>query len=216
MKERIYTIPLSEVLIPGAGCPFCHLAAKAEPALLRVYLEGLLVDVGWRGRVLDEWLCRRHLAGMQTETRRLGGAIVVQALLRQALADLSRDGDAPLPAWGSSCLACRDVHRTLLQHAGAFLHTWATEPEFRAMVARADPFCLPHLSLLHRETARLPLRHRRPVRADLRRLGEKTLAPLLAGVDWFVRKHDARYRDAAWDGAEDAVEKAIAALTSGE
>ncbi len=216
MRERIYTIPLTEVIVPGRGCPFCLLAARAESALLRVYLDGMLVDIDWRGRVLENWLCHRHLTGMQAETRKLGGAIVAQALLCSALTALERPGgEAPLPSWGSSCLACQDIERTLVHHADSFLLTWLAEPEFRQSVARADPFCLPHLALIHRLAGRLPRRKRAPLRAELLRLEEAALRPLLEKVDWFVRKFDARFKDAPWDGAEDAVERAVSVLTGG-
>ena len=184
MKERIYTIPLTEVVAPGAGCPFCLLAAKAEEALLRLYLEGMLVDVEWRGRILRDWLCPRHLAGLQMQGRKLGGAIIVQALLQAALAELGRrNGPVSLPAWGTSCLACQDMARIVCQHAEAYLYTWIAEAEFRALAAKADPFCLPHLSLLHREAGRLPGRQRDPFRAELLRMEEAALRPLLAEVD---------------------------------
>ena len=216
MKERIYTIPLTEVVVPGAGCPFCLLAAKAEGALLRLYLEGMLVDVEWRGRVLRDWLCPRHLAGLQMEGRKLGGAIIVQALFQAALDELGhQNGPASLPAWGTSCLACQDIARAVCQHTEAYLHTWIAETDFRALAAKADPFCLPHLSLLHREAGRLPARQRDPFRAELLRFEEASLRPLLAEVDWFIKKFDARFREAPWQGAEDAVERA-AAILAGE
>lgn len=213
MKERIYTIPLTEVVAPGVGCPFCLLAARAEGALLRLYLEGMLVDVEWRGRILRDWLCPRHLAGLQMEGRKLGGAIIVQALLQAALAELGHEnGAASLPAWGTSCLACQDIGRAVCQHAEAYIHTWIAEAEFRTLAAKADPFCLPHLSLLHREAGRLPGRQRDPLRAELLRFEEAALRPLLGEVDWFIKKFDVRFREAPWQGAEDAVERAVAIL----
>ena len=213
MKERIYTIPLTEVIVAGRGCPFCRLAARAEEALLRVYLEGMLVDVGWRGRVLEKWLCRHHLAGMQGQARKLGGALVTQALLRKALEILAdHTGNACLPDWGSSCVACQDMDRTLLHHADAFISTWFAEPDFRSLAAKADPFCLPHLALIYHQTSRVSRRERVSLRAELSRLEEEALRPLLAEVDWFVRKFDARFQDAPWQGAEDAVERAVAVV----
>lgn len=213
MRERIYTVPLSEVIVAGQGCPFCLLAAKAEKALLRVYLDGMLVDIDWRGRVLREWLCARHLAGMQTETRKLGGAIITQALLAAALEALvKQEAGGSLPDWGGSCVACRDLTETLTRHAEAFVHTWVSEPDFRAMVSRADPFCLPHLALVIGQAGRLPRRSRAEVRAGLLRMEEEALRPLLAKVDWFVKKFDARFRDEPWDGAEDAVLRAVEVL----
>lgn len=209
MRERIYTIPLTDVVVPGGGCPFCRLCAKAEEAMLQTYLDGMLIDIEWRGRILREWLCERHLWGMQRRARKLGGAIVTQALLGQALADLEA---GRMPLWGTTCTACGDLQRTLAHHAEAFIHTWLNEGDFRALAAAADPFCLPHLSLLNREAGRLPRRKREQMRTELARMEAEALKPLLGKVDWFVRKHDARFQDAPWNGAEDAVERAIAVL----
>jgi len=173
----------------------------------------MLVDIEWRGRVLTEWLCPRHLAGMQRPARKLGGAIVAQALLDSALGSLTNHGHrAPLPDWGASCVACHDIRRTIAVHAEAFLHAWLAEPEFRTLAAAAGPFCLPHFSLLYRQAGRITRRHRTWIRAELLRQEEAALRPLLDKVEWFVRKFDARFQDAPWDGAEDAVEQAVGVL----
>lgn len=213
MRERIYTIPLTDVLLPGLGCPFCLLRRRAEEAMLHVYLDGMMVDVAWRGRVLREGFCARHLQGLQRTTRKLGGAILAQALLEEALTILEQAGGrASLPDWGSTCAACADLDRSLQHHIAAFIHTWTVEPDFRTLAAGADQFCLPHLSLVWQACARLPARSRLEIRTALAGQAKETLARLAEEVGWFVRKHDARFRDEPWNGAEDAVERAVRVL----
>lgn len=201
------------MLFAGGGCPFCLLAAKAESGLLRVYLEGMLIDIDWRGRVLNEWLCRGHLSGMQSQARKLGGAIVAQAMLRHALGLLEQD--KRLPSWGTTCVACRDIEQTVRHHVQSFLQSWLSEPDFRRLAAAADAFCLPHFAMVLASAGSLPRREQTIVREALTRRQLEALAPLQSQIDWFVKKFDARFQAEPWNGAEDSVERAVDVLTGG-
>ena len=50
MKQNIYTIPLTEALREGE-CPFCYLLERTERDLIRLYLEGGLMEPDWRGQI---------------------------------------------------------------------------------------------------------------------------------------------------------------------
>lgn len=212
MKETIYTIPLRDALIDGE-CPFCYLLARTETNLLQLYLEGGLMEPDWRGRLLDKGLCGDHLKKIYEGSSRLGVAILVQSLLRQAEERLSM-GSKRREAPESSCLACEDLANAFRHYADGYLTTLAREDDFR-LEARNSGLCLPHLFELLRFVKTRRFRVRPECMEEVIATSRRRLAATEKDLAWFIQKFDYRFADDPWNGAEDAVERTVRLLGGG-
>jgi hypothetical protein len=204
VRENIYTIPLQDAL-NESECPFCYLLARTEKDLLRLYVEGGLMEPDWRGLLLEHGLCGRHLQMLYKDSSRLATAILVKGLLDHEEERLSQS--RPKPPVGS-CLACQDLERAFQHYAAGFLMTMAKEPEFRGRV-RNSGLCITHLwELLRYKSFKFkrldPALERELIDASRERMGT-----IRKDLEWFIKKFDYRFENEPWKGAEDALERAI-------
>lgn len=212
MKENIYTIPLTDALLEGE-CPFCYLLDRTESDLIGLYLEGGLMEPDWRGRLLSQGLCGKHLKKMYHQSSRLGTAILVQSLLDQAekgLSGMVQQKKIPAPA-EPSCMACHDLTEAFRHYADNFLTTLMKEPDFQER-AKNSGLCLMHLT----ELLRFIGSNRRFAKKGLEQpVIQASLAQLhkvQKDLSWFIQKFDYRFSNEPWNGAEDALERSLRLL----
>lgn len=212
MRETIYTIPLRDALVEGE-CPFCHLLARTEAHLLQLYLEGGLMEPDWRGRLLAKGLCGEHVRKIYESSSRLGVAILLQSLIRQADQQLSATPKKrTLP--GTSCMACEDLTNAFQHYTDGFLTTLAREEDFR-QEARRSGLCLPHLWELLRFVGTRRFRVNQECLEEVIAAARQRLAGTERDLSWFIQKFDYRFADDPWNGAEDAVERSVRLIGGG-
>lgn len=207
MRETIYTIPLTDALADG-GCPFCYLHRRTEEQLLHLYLEGGVMEPDWRGRLLDKGLCGPHLQKLFQTSPKLGMAILTKSLVDQAAETMAENEKKRRPEPPqSSCLACSDLTEAFQHYAESFLLTYRKEADFQAQVRRS-PLCLPHLWGLIRYVSRKPWRNVE-LEKELIGAARTYLATVQKDLNWFIQKFDYRFDQEPWNGAEDALERAL-------
>jgi len=212
VKQNIYTIPLTEALREGE-CPFCYLLERTERDLIRLYLEGGLMEPDWRGRLLEFGLCGDHLKKLYHQSHRLGTAILVQSLLDQAgrhISGLQQQRKHPVLA-GPSCLACSDLAAAFRHYADGFLTTLLREAEFRERAKRSG-LCLWHLTEILHFIGSQRRFAKKGLEQQLAQASWERLQEVQRDLAWFIRKFDYRFTDEPWHGAEDALERSLRLL----
>ena len=204
MKENIYTIPLQDALIEGE-CPFCYLLNRTEKDLIRLYVEGGLMEPDWRGLLLEHGLCDRHLQMLFEDSSRLATAILVKGLLDHEEERLSKNRPKP-PA--VSCLACQDLERAFQHYAAGFLMTMVKEPEFREQ-ARSSGLCVTHLWELLRYKSSKFKRLDPALESEIIEATRERMRVTRKDLEWFIKKFDYRFENEPWNGAEDALERGV-------
>ncbi|MDR3207108.1 MAG: DUF6062 family protein, partial [Oscillospiraceae bacterium] len=103
MKEKIYTVPISEAFErPDEGCPLCFLRRNLEEASLRYILGDAMMEPSVRLETNARGFCARHLARMLERPARLSLALMLESLY----AHLEETGGKNLPALEAGCYVC--------------------------------------------------------------------------------------------------------------
>lgn len=163
MKEKIYTIPVSEAYEQTDCCPFCFLEKKLESDCVDYALGPSLMEPDGREESNSTGFCRHHLQLLYEKQNRLGLALILSThmeLIQKELEKISppsekggfsmfkkKDG-APsfqgLQDCTTHCVICSKLDATLQRYIDVFFHLWKTEPEFTEKVRLSNGTCMRH------------------------------------------------------------------------
>jgi hypothetical protein len=108
MKEKIYTIPVTEAFRTECECPMCILEKKLENEYVEYYLGPALMEPDHRMETNDKGFCRRHFEQLfNKQENKLGLALIIDThlteqnakmdkLLRSRAEALRKDSDMPV------------------------------------------------------------------------------------------------------------------------
>ncbi len=98
MKEKIYTIPVTEAFEQDCECPVCVLEKKLEDQYTDYYLGAALMEPDCRIETNKNGFCRRHFELLYNrQENRLGLGLVTDTHIREQLSklkELSKAADA--------------------------------------------------------------------------------------------------------------------------
>ena len=158
MKERIYSIPLTDALREGDGCILCTIEKKLENDALEYFLGPSMMEPDGRLITNEKGFCRRHLPMLFDKGNRLGLALVLETHVK-TLSDsiklekksgfMQKGFDASLTAnklsqTMSSCALCDKINAQLLDAAGNFAYLWDKDEDFRALFEKQGMLCPDH------------------------------------------------------------------------
>ncbi|MGQ9779000.1 MAG: DUF6062 family protein [Bacillota bacterium] len=202
MRRSVATLAVEEFLA-GPGCPLCGLQREIERRFLASFFREMVMDGDCRAGLAREGLCTRHLRLIGEAPDKLGAALSLQTLVESAEARTGRSG----------CYACHHIADALRQYTRTIAELYLGGGEGRRKLEEAPAFCLPHTELLLTvEMPRLAGKKAEEFKAFCRERRRQTLARLDEDLARFIRKFDYRMAAEPWDGAEEAVERAVVVL----
>ncbi len=233
MKEKIYTIPLTDAFTEGGECPFCVLEKKLESEQVSYALGASMMEPDSRILSNEKGYCRRHFEQMSHESKALSLALVLDTHLNELIEKLEAVAKIPeakgnlfkktvdiapikevLKKNDESCLICEKIQHTLEKFAEVFWYLYKNEPDFKEKALACQGFCLPHFQLLiscaQRELSGKALTEGLQAitaleLANLKRINEE--------VNWFTKKFDYRYQNEPWHNSKDAPQRAMEKLS---
>lgn len=228
MKEKIYTIPLSEAYQTDCECPFCKIEEKLETEAVDYSLGASMMEPDARIISNDKGYCRRHFAMMKEKSEALSLALIPDTHLKETIEKLlnaadsgkakkklfakSSEEDAVLNVIenvDSSCVICEKIKTTLEKFAEVFWYLYKKESDFKEKVLSSKGFCLPHFKLLLEKMGR----DTHGAREEIIELEIKNLKRINDEVNKFTKKFDYRFAKEPWESAKDAPERAIKKLS---
>lgn len=232
MKEKIYTIPLSEVYEDKeCECPFCLLEEKLEREAVEYSLGASMMEPDSRIVSNEKGYCRRHFKMMESEQQALSLALVLDTHLNEVIKKI-RDASAEAPAKklfskgggdkllsvaeknNSSCVICEKIEGTMEKFAEVFWYLYKTEAEFKNRVLASKGFCLPHFYLvLSKLESSLSGKATEAARNEICELEIRNLERINEEVNWFTKKFDYRFTNEPWKNSKDAPKRAILKLS---
>lgn len=162
MKERIYSIPLTDALNEGCGCILCTLEKKLEEDAVTYFLGPSLMEPDNREMTNDKGFCRRHMKMLVEGNHRLGLALMLETHVKDFSQKLemkkgsglfSKGCDAKLTAQSilervKSCALCEKLNAQLYDAAGNFAYLWGVESDFRRKFEDDGSLCPEHMALV--------------------------------------------------------------------
>lgn len=225
MKERIYSIPLTDALNENCGCVMCSLEKKLEQDAIDYYMGASKMEPDVRIQTNKKGFCRRHLHMMEESGSPLGLALMLDTHIEEIRGRLGKKGKvgglfaskknaaaicAELDSIIDGCVVCDKMEGHVFDAAANLVYLWDKESEFRRKLENAKLLCLPHMSLVLKAAG-----------AELsgKRLDEfaefivnsqlEKLETLNEDVNWFTKKFDFNNKDADWKNSKDAVPRAV-------
>ncbi|MCL2352684.1 MAG: DUF6062 family protein [Firmicutes bacterium] len=235
MKEKIYTIPITDGFAQKTECPFCAIYRKVEDDAVNFMLGPAYMDKDVRMRTNETGFCPEHYKRLYDGQNRLGLALTlhthlhsVNGILAAASVPERRGRIARKPGGGAesglageirkiydSCFICDRIGDNFGRYIENFFYMWKHMPEFAETVGNCRGFCLKHFTALVEAGEKLLSA------GDFHDFAETALraqrdafAALEADVGRFIQKFDYRNKDMPWDGAQDAVIRALMRVAS--
>ena len=233
MKEKIYTIPLTDAFANAGECPFCTLERQLEAEQVSYALGASMMEPDARMISNEKGYCRRHYEQMSHEGKALSLALVLDTHLNELIKKLEKAAEAPKQKGGlfkksdeqdpleqalkndqNSCLICDKLHDTLEKFAEVFWYLYKNEPEFKQKAENCQGFCLPHFALLlscaDHELSGKTLQEAKNAIIELELTHLKRIND---EVNWFTKKFDYRYQNEPWKNSKDAPQRAMEKLS---
>lgn len=233
MKEKIYTIPLSDAFAQDGECPFCTLEKKLEAEQVSYALGASMMEPDSRIISNEKGYCRRHFEQMSREGKALSLGLVLDTHLNVLIQSLEAAENAPKNKTGlfkksadgdpltkvleknqNSCVICEKLNHTLEKFAEVFWYLYKSEPEFKEKVLSCQGFCLPHFTLLlacaDHELSGKTLEE---AKAEVIHLELTHLKRINDEVNWFTKKFDYRNQNEPWGNSKDAPQRAMEKLS---
>ncbi len=162
MKENIYTIPLSDSFEDADLCPFCFLEDKLEKDGIEYALGPSMMEPDSRIESNEKGFCRKHLAMMMKENKKLPLALMLSTHLefvKQKAGEIkpgkggflkkSKETDiSGLEKCSKSCVICEKIDYHIKRYIDVFHYLCKKEPEFAAKADKCDKLCLHHAVML--------------------------------------------------------------------
>lgn len=238
MKEKLYTIPVSEGFETEDECPFCAMERTEEQRAIR-YFAGpgaSYMEPDVRASTDRAGFCGCHMKKLYDYGNALGAALMLQTyyagLLEEMQAQLD-DYDLPpqkgvftkkrpqseeVPYWQrlqervNSCAICEKVDYNMERYFETFFYL-LKEPEFREKVEKSKGFCMRHFAkLLETAQEHLANGQREWFLKTVPGLTLENLARVKEDLDWMVAKYDYRNASKPWGNSRDALQRSMQKL----
>ena len=162
MKERIYSIPLTDALNEGCGCILCTIEKKLEQDGVTYFLGPSLMEPNNREMTNDKGFCRRHLNMLLEGNHRLGLALILETHVKALSQKLDVKKKTGLFSKGidtdtmssdlyncvHSCALCDKLSAQMADAAGNLAYLWDKENDFRSKFEKAAALCPEHMALV--------------------------------------------------------------------
>lgn len=239
MKEKLYTIPLTDAFNAGDECPFCFIERKLEQDAIEYALgsSASYMQSDTREQTDRLGFCRDHYKKMFQYGNTLGNALILQTRLRKFNADLEKACKQYSPAGkklfgksnseknplvtfleteASTCFICNHIENTFERYIATFFHLLKKEATFFDLVKNSKGICMDHLARILADAPEyLSVKEQEKFIPPILDLSIENMKRLQEEVDWLVDKFDYRNADADWKNSRDALPRGIGKMSGG-
>ncbi len=162
MKERIYSIPLTEALEENAGCALCTLEKKLQEQAVEYFLGPSMMEPDGREITNEKGFCKNHFKMLFDKNNRLSLALMLETHVKEleksmivpkkaGMFSKETPGDifsGNLYKKVNSCALCDKLSSQMSDAAENFAYLWGCEEDFRKMFENSEGLCLEHCALV--------------------------------------------------------------------
>ena len=220
MKEKIYTIPITESYEQDSECPFCFIEKNLENDAVSYALGAAMMEPDYRIISNDKGYCNKHFSMMLSQPNKLSLALVLETHIAELTKKLENIKPAPIEKKGlfskkevpstddikalsHSCVICDKIEETLKRYTEVFFYMWEKDDAFKEKVLTSKGFCMKHYTRLA-EAAYSNLKHPEEFTLAVHKLQLENLKRIYEDVHRFTLKFDYRNKDMEWGTAQDA------------
>ncbi len=221
MREDICSIPVNDVFLPKDGCPFCRMRDMLEDRMATYITGAAMMEPDVRVETNRLGFCEEHFNQILARGSRLSVALILESLLHEVKGEIFPTGKsspkktaAAVKSRQEHCFICENIETNMAHLVANTIKLWQADPDFRALYAQQPFLCLSHYGMALEAGQKLPKKEYPAFEAETVRLAKAYLENLSGDVTHFCRMFDYRSAGADWGNSKDAIERAIAWLTS--
>lgn len=240
MKEKLYTIELTDALKSGDECPFCYLERKLEQTAIEFVLGSSYMESDIREQTDQKGFCRNHTKKMFDYGNSLGNAWILKSRMEFLRKGLGKQMDAFTPEktsmldkWKkkdssgtcvsqwireeeSHCYICERVKETYGRVLQTFVHQVKHDQDFLTMIQESKGFCIHHFAdLVDVCEKNLELKEKEALFPVLFGQMGAELNRIQEDIDWLIEKYDYRNADQDWKNSKDALPRTMQKMVGG-
>lgn len=240
MKEKLYTIELTDALKSGDECPFCYLERKLEQTAIEFVLGSSYMESDIREQTDQKGFCRNHTKKMFDYGNSLGNAWILKSRMEFLRKGLGKQMDAFTPEktsmldkWKkkdssgtcvsqwireeeSHCYICERVKETYGRVLQTFVHQVKHDADFLTMIQESKGFCIHHFAdLVDVCEKNLELKEKEALFPVLFGQMGAELNRIQEDIDWLIEKYDYRNADQDWKNSKDALPRTMQKMVGG-
>lgn len=232
MKEKLYTIPLSEAFEKETECPFCALYDALENNAISYTLGPSYMEPESRIMTNKLGFCKKHYEKMYGEKNRLGLALMMSSHFDELILKYDECYDYlksekkglfnkktgkinHIEEIDKSCFICDKINSEMDNFYDTFVYLWKKEPGFRDVVMNSKGFCLNHFDCIVKVAKKkMPEKIFDEFLSIVFEKQKKELRRVKEELDWFIKKFDYRFKDEPWYNSKTAPKRMITKVAS--
>lgn len=221
MREDICSIPVHDVFLPKDGCPFCRMRDMLEDRMATYITGAAMMEPDVRIETNRLGFCEEHFNQILSRGSKLSVALILESLLHEVEEQIFPEGRnaakkaaAAVTSRRESCFICENIETNMKHLVENTLKLWLQDPEFRQLYHDQSHICFAHYGMAMEAAQKLPRKEQPLFEQETARLTRQYLQTVSADVTHFCRMFDYRNAGGDWGNSKDAVERAIAFLTS--
>ncbi len=239
MKEKLYTIPLTDAFHENDECPFCYIERKLEQDALDYTIgnSSSYMQSDTRAKTDESGFCRKHFKQMYQYGNTLGNSLILHThmknfnnkfskvckqyhpLQKKAFGRTTLEKDSVsqfLEEHLSSCFICDYIENNYQRYLATFFYLLKHEDSFFELVINSKGFCMEHLhDILIAAPKHLNEKEQTKYMVPIIELSQKNLLRVESDISWLIDKFDYRNSDADWKNSKDALPRGMQKLSGG-
>lgn len=230
MKEKIYTIPITDAFNDTNFCPFCYILEKLETQTLEYTMGPSYMESDIRAVSDELGFCNRHFSIMLEQQNKLGIALMSLSHIQKLISDIDNVAyDDSIPKkmlfkkvtnpqhtkivtyakkTSTSCYMCNRVDEKFNKYIDSFIHLFINDDNIKNLFINSKGTCYTHFCILL-EKAENSMKENEYI--ELKNIVVKkqlqNLKNLENDLDFFVKKFDYKNADLPWGDKKDILSR---------
>lgn len=221
MREDICSIPINDVFLPKAGCPFCTMRDMLEDRIATYITGAAMMEPDVRIETNRLGFCKTHFDHILARGSRLSVALILESLIDKVREDVFPSGKQSqkkiteaVKKRTDSCFICESVNSNMHHLTASMIKMWEKDEDFRKLYSEQPYICLEHYGMVIEDAGKMN-RKNFTIFADVTtKLSRAHLDVLGKDVTHFCRMFDYRNNGKDWGNSRDSIERTIEYLTA--
>lgn len=236
MKEKLYTIPVSDAFKEDCECTLCFMHKTLEHNAIEFTMGPSYMEDDVREVTNEIGFCSKHIPMLYNNQNRLGLALMLSTHMEKTIKDLEKISKSSKPSAGffqkkpkensvsdyinhihDNCFICNNINEVFKRYLITILYLYRTEAEFKKTFRKSKGFCLNHYKMLYTLAPNeLSGSTYQDFIEDLNTLFLSNMKRVHEDLTWFIDKFDYRYANEPWKNSKDALPRSILKMNSEE
>lgn len=168
MKEKIYTIPITEIFEEKCFCPFCQLHNRLSEEEIKYALGAAMMEPDYRAKTNKLGFCREHMRELNSLPKALAMSLVLDTHLDRVNEALDKKLDnskksffnksdikgdiasfvEEFNSFNETCAICDKINYTFSRYMDTFIYMLEKNGDFLEKVLQSEGFCFPHYTMI--------------------------------------------------------------------